>query len=199
MLRRLARVVEHRDSDTGGHIERMSEYGALIAGELGLPAEARHELRLAAAMHDIGKVAVPDAILLKPGPLTPDERLVMQRHAEVGHSMLYGPGSDLLSLAATIALTHHERWDGAGYPRGLAGEDIPLPGRIVAVADVFDALTSHRVYKAAMDVDEAVEIIAAGRGTQFDPAVVDAFRRALDRVRAVQSAGRPPARRLVAA
>jgi putative two-component system response regulator len=177
--RRLARVVEYRDNDTGGHIERMAEYSGLIARALGLPAEDRRELRLASTMHDIGKVAVPDAILQKPGRLTPEERTIMETHAQVGHDMLAGSGSALIELAATIALTHHERWDGAGYPQRLAGEAIPVVGRIVAVADVFDAITSKRVYKDATDVDTAVGIIREGRGTQFDPAVVDAFDAAL--------------------
>jgi diguanylate cyclase (GGDEF)-like protein len=124
-------------------------------------------------------VAVPDAVLLKPGALTAEERAVMQTHARVGFEMLSGSGSDLLDLAATIALTHHERYDGGGYPQGLRGEDIPLPGRIVAVADVFDALTSKRVYKDAMPTERAIEVIREGRGTQFDPRVVDAFDRAI--------------------
>src|SRR4051812_27220670 len=179
IARRLARVVEYRDNDTGGHIERMAEYSSLIALTLGLPAEDCRELRLASTMHDIGKVAVPDAILLKPGRLTPQERTVMETHARVGHDMLAGSGSALLELAATIALSHHERWDGAGYPRRIAGDGIPLVGRIVAVADVFDAVTSKRVYKDAADVDTAVGIVREGRGTQFDPAVVDAFLAAL--------------------
>jgi hypothetical protein len=177
--RRLARVVEYRDNDTGGHIERMADYSHLIAESLGLPAADCRELRLASTMHDIGKVAVPDAILLKPGRLTPEERTIMETHAQAGHDMLAGSGSALLELAATIAISHHERWDGAGYPRRVAGDAIPLVGRIVAVADVFDAVTSKRVYKEATDVDTAVGIIREGRGTQFDPAVVDGFLTAL--------------------
>jgi hypothetical protein len=188
MLRRLARVVEFRDNDTGGHVERMSEYSALIAATLGYDEAGRHALQLAATMHDVGKVAVPDSILMKPGPLDPQERNVMERHAAAGHEMLSGSGSELLDLAATIALSHHERYDGAGYPQGLAGDDIPLPGRIVAVADAFDAVTSDRVYKAATPFDEAVLVILAGRGTQFDPAVVDAFASCLDAIAEVHAA-----------
>ena len=187
MLRRLARVVEFRDSDTGGHVERMSAYAAVIATRLGFGAGDARQLQLAATMHDVGKVAVPDAVLQKPGPLTPGERTVMERHAEVGHAMLSGPGGPLLDLAATVACTHHERWDGAGYPAGLRGSAIPLAGRIVAVADVFDALTSDRVYKDAMPFDEAVDVIREGAGSQFDPVVVEAFVRGLDDVRAVAS------------
>ena len=175
MLRRIARVVEFRDGATGEHVERMSDYCALIAARLGFTAAAAQELRIASAMHDVGKVAIPDSILLKPGPLTPEERDVMERHTEVGHQMLAGSEHPVTQLAAEIALTHHERWDGGGYPQGLHGEAIPLAGRIVAVADAFDAMTTDRVYRRAMPVDDALDILAAGRGTQFDPAVLDAF------------------------
>jgi HD domain-containing protein len=177
IVRRLARVVEFRDNDTGGHVERMSLYSMLIARQLGWSAERCRELRLAAALHDVGKVAIPDAILLKPGRLTPGERAIMQRHCRAGFDMLSGADSTLLDLAAVIALTHHERYDGAGYPSGLCGDEIPLVGRIVAVADVFDALTSARVYKDAIDAPEALDIIREGRGSQFDPEIVDAFLR----------------------
>jgi HD domain len=177
IVHRLARVVEFRDNDTGEHVERMSLFSMLIAQELGWSVERCRELRLAAALHDVGKVAVPDAILLKPGPLTAEERWIMQRHCRAGFEMLSGSDSTLLDLAAVIALTHHERYDGAGYPSGLGGHEIPLAGRIVAVADVFDALTSARVYKAAIDVPEALGIIRDGRGSQFDPEIVDAFLR----------------------
>jgi HD domain-containing protein len=185
IVHRLARVVEFRDSDTGGHVERMSRYSVLIAQELGWSPEHCHELRLAAALHDVGKVAVPDGILLKPGRLTAEERQTMQRHCRAGFDMLTGSDSTLLNLGAEIALTHHERYDGAGYPSGLRGEDIPLEGRIVAVADVFDALTSARVYKEAIAIPDAVQIIADGCATQFDPAVVNAFLRQIDRVTAL--------------
>jgi hypothetical protein len=186
MIQRLARVIEYRDNDTGEHTERMSAYCAVIARELGWAAEAVAELQLAATMHDVGKVAVPDAVLLKPGPLTPDERAVMERHTVVGHEMLCGSQSALLQLAASIALTHHERVDGQGYPHGLRGDAIPIAGRIVAVADVFDALTSDRVYRSAMPVVDAVGILTDGCGTQFDPDVVDAFERGLDEVLAIR-------------
>jgi hypothetical protein len=187
IVHRLARVVEFRDSDTGGHVERMSRYSLLIARELGWSPERCRELWLAAALHDVGKVAVPDAILLKPGPLSAEERRIMQRHCQAGFDMLTGSDSSLLDLAADIALTHHERYDGAGYPTGLGGSAIPLAGRIVAVADVFDALTSARVYKDAGEMPEAVEIIRAGNGTQFDPEVVDAFLRQLDALGALHA------------
>ena len=190
IVHRLARVVESRDNETGEHVDRMSRYAELIAAELGWSTERCQELRLAAALHDVGKVAVPDAILLKPGRLTAEERLVMQQHCRAGHEMLSGSDSSLLDLAAVIALTHHERWDGGGYPCGRVGDAIPQAGRIVAVADVFDALTSRRVYKPAMRVRESVAIIREGRGTQFDPAVVDAFLRRIDQVIALYSESR---------
>lgn len=186
-IQRLARVIEYRDNETGEHTERMSAYCGVVARELGWCEDEIRELQLAATMHDVGKVAVPDAVLLKPGSLTPDERAVIERHTTVGHEMLSGSQSRLLQLAATIALTHHERVDGEGYPQGLRGDAIPLAGRIVAVADVFDALTSHRVYRPALPVPEAVRILASGRGTQFDPDVLDAFERGLDDVLAIRA------------
>lgn len=126
-------------------------------------------------MHDVGKVATPDGILQKPGQLTPTEREVMQRHTTAGYEILADSESELLQLAATIALTHHERWDGAGYPYGLAAEEIPIEGRITAVADVFDALLSDRCYRSALAVEDAVEVMQEGRGTHFDPDLVDAL------------------------
>jgi putative two-component system response regulator len=174
-LRRLSRAVEYHDGETGAHIERVGEHAAGIARARGLDEEEIELLRLAAPLHDIGKIGVPAALLNKRGPLTPDERLVVQQHTQLGRDLLAGSGNALLELAATIAWTHHERWDGGGYPRGLAGADIPLPGRIVAVADVFDAITSDRPYRDALSVDEALSIVAAQRGTAFDPDIVDAF------------------------
>ena len=195
LLRRLARVIEYRDTDTGQHIERMSEYCGLIARRLGWPDSEVEQLRLAATMHDIGKVAVHDEILLKQGPLTDEERREMERHTVVGHEMLSGSTSDEIELAALIALTHHERFDGTGYPQGLSGADIPPAGRIVAVADVFDALTSDRVYRGAMPIDEALATLDRGRATHFDPRVLDAFHSALDEILSVRSAHREVERR----
>jgi PAS domain S-box-containing protein len=174
-IRRLSRAAEFRDDDTGTHIERVSRYCALIAVRLGLDREHSNQLRIASPMHDVGKIGVTDAILRKPGPLDAMERAAMQRHAEIGHSILAGSGADLLERAATIALTHHERYDGAGYPHGLAGEEIPLDGRIVAVADVFDALTTDRVYRRAHSHEQALAIMRLERGGHFDPRVLDAF------------------------
>ena len=187
MLRRLARVIEYRDNDTGEHVERMSAYCAIIARHLGwLPGEA-HELRTAATMHDVGKVAVPDRILLKPGPLTPEERLTMERHTVAGYEMLAGSQSLIIQQAADVALSHHERWDGGGYPNGVAGARIPIAARIVAVADVFDALTSNRVYRPALPLEAALALMEEGRGTQFDPQVLDAFLAGLDQILAVRT------------
>jgi putative two-component system response regulator len=153
----------------------MSRSCGEIAQRLGLPRAEAELIRLASKLHDIGKLAVPDEILLKPGALTPEERRAVERHAEVGHELLAGSGEPLVRLAATIARTHHERLDGSGYPRGLAGAEIPLEGRIVAVADVFDALTSERVYRPAHSRKEAIRLLVDGSGTLYDPAMVRAL------------------------
>ena len=171
----LMRAAENRDSDTGDHIARVSTYVGLIAEALGLAPDACRLLCLASTMHDVGKIALPDAILLKPGPLTPEERREMERHAERGQRILGASASPVMQLAAEIAASHHERWDGAGYPYGLSGEGIPLPGRIVAVADVFDALTTERPYKQAWPRERARDHLVASAGAHFDPRVVEAF------------------------
>jgi putative two-component system response regulator len=175
IVMRLVRAAEHRDTDTGNHILRVSKYASMIADELGFPASYCKRIALAATMHDIGKLAVPDAILLKRGPLTAEERLEMQKHAEQGFEILANSASDVIKLAAEIALTHHERWDGSGYPRRLAAEGIPMSGRIVAVADVFDALVSARPYKHGWSIEDARSYLVEHAGSQFDPACVDAF------------------------
>jgi HD-GYP domain-containing protein (c-di-GMP phosphodiesterase class II) len=179
-MRRLARAVDLRDDETGGHIVRVARYSALIATELGLTSDECELIGQAVPMHDIGKIAVPDDILLKPGKLTANERTIIERHCEAGHALLSGTGSKLFDLAATIAWTHHERFDGTGYPRGIAYLDIPLAGRITAVADVFDALTSPRPYRRAMSIEQAIEIMHAERDSHFDPAVFDAFMLRID-------------------
>ena len=184
-IRRLAFAAEFRNAETGRHTERMSRYCELLARRLGLDDERCELIRLASALHDVGKIAIPDRILLKPGSLTDSERRVMERHAEIGHRLLANSSSDLLDVAATIALTHHERYDGTGYPRGLASEAIPLEGRIASVADVFDAITSNRVYRPALPLDEAIEVMREGRGSQFDPLVLDRFLEAIGDVRAI--------------
>ena len=146
---------------------------AFLGAQLQLDPDHIHLLRAAAPMHDVGKIATPDEILSKPGPLTDDERKEMERHTVIGHEILANSESELLRIAATIALTHHERFDGSGYPQGLVGEEIPLEGRIAAVADVFDALLSDRCYRPALPVEEAVDLMTKGRGTQFDSQIAD--------------------------
>ncbi|CAD5373105.1 Cyclic di-GMP phosphodiesterase response regulator RpfG [Rubrivivax sp. A210] len=175
----LSRAAEHRDPETGAHILRMSHYSRHIARCLGL-SQADQDLLLAAApMHDVGKVGTPDLILLKPGPLTAEEFEVMKLHTVIGWKVLKESTSPLLQKAAEIAYTHHERYDGSGYPRGLAGgmvgDRIPIFGRIVAVADVFDALTSARPYKRSWTIERSLALLDEGRGKHFDPACVDAF------------------------
>ena len=174
-MHRLSAAAEHRDGAIGRHIERVALYSDGIARRLGLDEAFAESIRLASPLHDIGKIGIPDHVLLKPGPLDDGERGLIEQHAEIGYRILSGSDSELLELAASIALTHHERWDGAGYPMRLRGQEIPLEGRIVAVADVFDALTSDRVYRASFSSEAAIDMIVAGRGTQFDPAVLDAF------------------------
>ena len=175
VVRRLALAAEQKDTDTGAHIERIGIMCGRLALAAGLPAEQAERIGHAAILHDVGKLAVPDAVLQKPGRFSPEERAVMERHARAGAEILAGSPSPLLQEAETIARTHHERWDGTGYPAGLAGEGIPVAGRICAVCDVFDALVSKRVYKDAMSLDEALGILAADRGTHFDPDLVDRF------------------------
>jgi putative two-component system response regulator len=174
-LERLALAGEYRDDNTHEHAERVGRSVARLAEALGEPDDEVALIRRAAPLHDIGKVGVPDAILLKPARLEPGELELMQEHAAIGHQILSGSGSRVLQLSAEIALTHHERWDGTGYPVGLARAEIPLSGRITAVADVFDALMHRRPYKDAWALEAAIAEIRLGAGTQFDPAVVDAF------------------------
>jgi putative two-component system response regulator len=182
-------AAELRDDETGEHIIRMSEYVAIIARAFGFSEERVEMLRLASPMHDLGKIGVPDSVLRKPGPLTLEERQTMQLHAEIGHQILANSDSALLRLGALLALTHHERYDGTGYPHGLAGEEIPIEGRIAAVADVFDALTSDRAYRRALSTEEALDLMRGERGYQFDPDVLDAFLSVLDQVLAAHGAG----------
>jgi putative two-component system response regulator len=174
-LQRLALAAEYRDETTAAHTERVGRTAFLLAGALGLDAEEAAVLRQAAPLHDLGKLAVPDAVLRKRGSLTAAEFEQMKRHATAGAAILAGSSSSVLRAGEQIAASHHERWDGAGYPFGLAGEAIPLPGRIVALADVFDALTHERSYKPAWEVGRAVEEITGLRERQFDPDVVEAF------------------------
>ncbi|MBI5311073.1 MAG: HD domain-containing protein [Actinobacteria bacterium] len=186
-IMRLSIAVESRDAETGSHIERMGRYCALLAEKLDWSEGACELLRVASPLHDVGKIAIPDAVLQKPGALTPDERKQMEEHAAIGHRILAGSDSPLLDLAARIALTHHEKWDGSGYPNGLKGEDIPIEGRLAAVADVFDALTSDRVYRPAMPLEKALAILQEGRGTHFDPEILDHFFNSIDEVIAIRN------------
>ncbi len=172
-VERLSRAIELHDFSTGQHVTRMAVITAFLGSQLKLDAEFVQLLREAAPMHDVGKIGTSEEILRKPGPLTAEERKEMERHTVVGHEILAGSQSQLLQIAATIALTHHEHYDGTGYPQGLAGEEIPLEGRISAVADVFDALLSDRCYRSALPVSDAVEVIQNGSGTHFDPQIVD--------------------------
>ncbi len=186
VVRRLGRAAEYRDNETGNHILRMSKIAALLAERSGWSTEATELMLHASPMHDIGKIGIPDEILLKPGGLTAEEWQVMKRHVFIGADILSGEATDLLDLARGIALSHHEKWDGSGYPQGLAGERIPLAGRIVALADVFDALTSERPYKKAWEVEEAVAYITAESGRHFDPSLVPVFCNALPEVLAIR-------------
>ena len=182
----LIRAGRFRDEETSEHVERVSRSCALIARELGWSAADCGTLRVASSMHDIGKVGVSDAVLRKPGKLTTLERTSIEKHAEIGYEILSGSGDAVLEMAATIALSHHERIDGRGYPKGLAGDEIPLAGRITAVADVFDALTHDRVYRAAESAENALKIMQAGDGTQFDSQILAAFRTVLPQVEQVR-------------
>ena len=172
---RLARAIEYRDGGTGEHISRVATISRFIAEGLGLDREFNRTIYLAAPLHDVGKIGVPDAILSKPGKLTDEEMSVMREHVTIGARILENGSSDLIRIAANIASTHHERWDGMGYPRGLSGTSIPIEGRIAAVADVFDALCSERPYKPAWPMQAAYAEIVRCSGTHFDPACVAAF------------------------
>jgi HD-GYP domain-containing protein (c-di-GMP phosphodiesterase class II) len=179
VIQRLALAAEYRDDDTGQHTRRVGELATRLGEALGMPDDELVLLRQAAPLHDVGKIAIPDSILLKPGPLTAAEFERMKSHTTRGAAMLSGHGFALLEMAEAIALTHHERWDGAGYPAGLAGFAIPFVGRIVAIADVFDALTHTRPYKEAWSVADAASEISSQSGLQFDPDIVAAFLRVL--------------------
>ena len=176
---RLAKAAEFRDNETAQHTVRMGEYCAVVARSLVLEGDFCERIRQASPLHDVGKIGIPDHILLKPGKLTAEEFEIIKQHPDIGFRILDGSRSEFLIMGANIAYTHHEKWDGSGYPRGLVGEEIPLEGRIAAVCDVFDALTSDRVYKAAMSPEKAVEILREGRGTHFDPLCLDAFIRSI--------------------
>jgi len=175
VVQRLGKAAEYRDEETGNHILRMSHICALLARKAGWSEEQCDLILNASPMHDIGKIGIPDAILQKPGKLEPDEWSIMKTHAEIGAKLLDGDNSELFRMAREIAISHHEKWDGSGYPNGLSGEAIPLSGRIAALADVFDALTSERPYKKAWTIEAAVALIKDNSGKHFDPALVPIF------------------------
>lgn len=185
-VRRLAIVAEARDGSTVLHIERMSRYSAILAAALDLPPWQCEEIRLATQLHDVGNVGLPEGLLSNPARLTAEEREVAEEHCEIGYRILTGSDSPLLDLAAEAALTHHERVDGTGYPNGLLGAEIPLVGRIAAIADVFDALTTDRPYRAAWTVDDAVSFMRSERGTHFNHELLDRFFDALPALLAVK-------------
>ena len=181
-IMRLGVAAEYRDKETGNHLNRMSRYSREIAKEMGLDEQVCEHIFYASPLHDVGKLGTPDAILLKPGKLTADEYEIMKQHTTIGARILSGSSSPLLRLAERIAISHHEKWNGSGYPAGLKGEEIPLVGRIVAAADVFDALASKRVYKAAFSIEKVLEIMHNDTGSHFDPQVIEALDRCLPRL-----------------
>jgi len=183
---RLSVAAEYKDKDTAQHIQRVSRYASALARRLGWSADQVELVLYSAPMHDVGKIGIADAILLKPGRLTDEERAAMQRHTVIGGRILAGSDSPILQMSEVVAMSHHEKWDGSGYPDGIASRDIPQVGRIVAVADVFDALSSKRVYKGAMGVEETMGILHKDAGSHFDPECVEAFSQILDEVLAIR-------------
>jgi putative two-component system response regulator len=183
---RLVSASEYRDNETGAHIRRIGLYSGVLAEALGWPANSVQDIRIAATMHDIGKIGVPDTILLKPGRLTPDEFEIIKRHTVIGAAILSNSDIPLLHLAKEIALYHHEKWNGQGYPRGLAGEDIPECARVVAIGDVYDALVHARVYKPAYSEEETLRLMQAERGQHFDPRIFDCFLSVLPEFRRIR-------------
>jgi putative two-component system response regulator len=186
IIQRLGRAAEYKDNETGMHVMRMSHYSRIIAKGYGFSEIEAENLFNAAPMHDIGKIGIPDSIMLKPGKLTKEEFAVMQQHPEIGAEILGESDSDLIELAKVVSLTHHEKWDGSGYPKGLKGQNIPIEGRIVALADVFDALTSVRPYKDAWPLDKTLAFIDEQTGKHFDPEVVTVFNSKLDELLVVK-------------
>jgi len=183
VIERLGQAAEFKDNETGNHILRMSKYSRLLAQAKGLSEDQVDLIFLAAPMHDIGKIGIPDNVLLKPGKLDPDEWTIMQTHVTLGAELLSGSDEiPLMETAKNIALTHHEKWDGSGYPNGLSGEEIPIEGRICAICDVFDALTSERPYKKAWPIEKAIDLIRQESGRHFDPSLVPLFESILDEV-----------------
>lgn len=187
LIQKLGRAAEYRDNETSMHVQRMSHYSYILARAAGIEEVLAYDLLMAAPMHDIGKIGIPDHILLKPGPLDDDEYAQMKTHAEIGATILDNPRSNLVALAQSIALCHHEKWDGSGYPKGLKGEDIPIEGRIIAIADVFDALTSERPYKKAWPEEEAIDFLKEQAGKHFDPELVSLFIQQMPKILEIKS------------
>jgi putative two-component system response regulator len=186
VIQRLGRAVEYRDSETGMHTLRMSHYAACLSAKAGLSTEKCELILIASPLHDIGKIGIPDSILQKPGKLTPEEWKIMQTHTTIGAELLSGSNSKFIRMAREIALNHHEKWDGSGYPNGLKGEDIPLVGRICCLCDVFDALTNKRPYKKAWSLEETLEEIKKGSGSHFDPNLVKCFFAILPQIKRIR-------------
>lgn len=182
VVQRLGRAAEYKDNETGMHVLRMSHYSKVLALAYGFNEEQAEILLHAAPMHDIGKIGIPDSIMLKPARLTEEEFAVMKTHPQIGAEILGDADSELLIIARSVALTHHEKWDGSGYPNGLAGEDIPVEGRIVAIADVFDALTSKRPYKEAWSIDKTIDYIEQQSGIHFEPKLVELLKQNLPEI-----------------
>jgi putative two-component system response regulator len=187
VIQRLGRAAEYKDNETGMHVMRMSHYSHILALACGYTELEAENLLHAAPMHDIGKIGIPDHIMLKPGKLTEEEFAIMRKHPEIGAEILGEADSDLIRLAISVSMTHHEKWDGSGYPKGLAGKDIPIEGRIVGLADVFDALTSVRPYKEAWSIEDTMDYIKAQSGKHFDPELVVLFEQNLDVILAVKN------------
>jgi len=186
IVQRLGLAAEYKDNETGLHVIRMSHFSRILGLAAGMTEAEADDLLHAAPMHDVGKIGIPDRILQKPGPLDPDEWKIMQSHATIGAEIIGEHPNGMLALARNIALTHHEKWDGNGYPKGLKGEEIPLEGRITAIADVFDALTSVRPYKKAWTEEEALDFLVQQKGKHFDPALVDLFLGQMPAIRAIR-------------
>jgi len=192
VVQKLGRAAEYRDHETGAHILRMSNISALLARELGFDDDYVQLILHASPMHDVGKIAIPDHVLLKPGKFIPEEWEIMKTHTTLGYEILQADDSRLLQLASEIALHHHEKWDGTGYPHGLSGEQIPLSCRIVAVADVFDALLSHRPYKTPWSQEDATTFMNAQSGLQFDPQIMKVFNQHIDEIAAIRAMYKDP-------
>lgn len=187
VVQRLGRAAEYKDNETGMHVLRMSHYSKILAQAYGFSDAAAEILLHAAPMHDIGKIGIPDSIMLKPGKLTEEEFDIMKTHPHIGAEILGDCDSELLLIAKSVALTHHEKWDGTGYPNGLSGEEIPVEGRIVAVADVFDALTSKRPYKEAWSVEKTLDLMRSEKGKHFEPKLVDLLEENLSQILAIKA------------